>query len=135
MLLGERNYEGSKMTDSLINEVEKRELLEQQRMIFEAGAQRTDKRTGSFSFLTWPFLIAPLIASKEFLLATLNPAAAAEEDGKAALASVPAVEHRVIPAFSNLSWLQLIPRRRKMPWCRWLAMSMPRPSRWHEIRK
>jgi hypothetical protein len=43
---------------------------------FEAGAQRTDKRTGSFSFLTWPFLIAPLIASKEFLLATLNPAAA-----------------------------------------------------------
>ena len=64
-------------------EVEKRELFEQQRKIFEAGAQRADKRTGSFSFLTWPFFIAPLIASEEFLAATFKSAAAEEEDAKA----------------------------------------------------
>src|SRR4030081_217449 len=68
------------------NEIEKRELFEQQQMIFEAGAQRADKRTGSFSFLTWPFFIAPLIANEEFLAATFNSAAAEEEDAKAARA-------------------------------------------------
>src|SRR3979490_386209 len=67
-----------------MNEVEKRELFEQQRKIFEAGAQRTDKRTGSFSFLTWPFFIAPLIAGEEFLAATFKSAAA--EDARAAQA-------------------------------------------------
>ena len=41
------------------NEVETRELFEQQVKNFEAGAQRTDKRTGSFSFLTWPLTTAP----------------------------------------------------------------------------
>ena len=59
-----------------MNAVEKRELFEQQQKIFEAGAQRADKRAGSFSFLTWPFFIAPLIASEEFLAATFNSAAA-----------------------------------------------------------
>ena len=68
-----------------MTEIEKRELFDQQRKIFEAGAQRVDKRAGSFSFLTWPFFIAPLIAGEEFLAATFN-SAAAEEDAKAALA-------------------------------------------------
>ena len=68
-----------------MNEVEKRELFEQEQKIFEAGAQRANKRAGSFSFLTWPFFIAPLIAGEEFLAATFN-SAAAEEDAKAALA-------------------------------------------------
>src|SRR3982074_713922 len=67
-----------------MNEVEKRELFEQKRKIFEAGAQGTDKRTGSFSFLTWPFFIAPLIAGEEFLAATFKSAAA--EDARAAQA-------------------------------------------------
>src|SRR3979411_1392685 len=67
-----------------MNEVEKRELFEQGRKIFEAGAQRADKRTGSFSFLTWPFFIAPLIAGEEFLAATFKSAAA--EDARAAQA-------------------------------------------------
>ena len=44
-----------------------------------------DKRAGSLSFLTWPFLIAPLIAGEEFLAAAFNPAAA-KEQAKAALA-------------------------------------------------
>jgi hypothetical protein len=65
-----------------MNEIEKRELFEQQRKIFEAGTQRADKRTGSFSFLTWPFFIAPLIASEEFLAATFKSAAAENEDAK-----------------------------------------------------
>src|SRR3979490_2536753 len=69
-----------------MNEVEKRELFEQERKIFEAGAQRADKRTGSFSFLTWSFFIAPLIACEEFLAATFKSAAAEEEDAKAAQA-------------------------------------------------
>jgi len=68
-------------------EIEKRELLEQQQKIFEAGAQRADKRAGSFSFLTWPFFIAPLIAGEEFLSATLKAEAGEEEDGKATQAS------------------------------------------------
>ena len=68
-------------------EIEKRELTEQQQKILEAGAQRADKRTGSFSFLTWPFFIAPLIAGEEFLSATLKAAAGEEEDGKATQAS------------------------------------------------
>src|SRR5882724_5365962 len=66
-----------------MNEIEKRELFEQQRKIFEAGTQRADKRTGSFSFLTWPFFIAPLIANEEFLAATFKTAAAENEDAKA----------------------------------------------------
>jgi hypothetical protein len=43
-------------------EIKDRDLFEQQQNIFEAGARRADKRTGSFSFLTWPFFIGPLIA-------------------------------------------------------------------------
>src|SRR3954471_4615204 len=66
-----------------MTEVEKRELLEHQQKIFEAGAQRADKRTGSFSFLTWPFFIAPLIAGEEFLATTLKAEAGEEDDGKA----------------------------------------------------
>jgi hypothetical protein len=66
-----------------MNGVEKRELFEQQRKIFEAGAQRADRRTGSFSFLTLPFFIAPLIANEEFLAATFKSAAAEEENAKA----------------------------------------------------
>src|SRR5882672_7020099 len=69
-----------------MNEAEKRALFEQQRKTFDVGAQRAEKRAGSFSFLTWPFFIAPLIASEEFLAATFNSAAAEEEDAKAALA-------------------------------------------------
>ena len=65
-----------------MNEIEKRELIEQQRKIFEAGARRADKRTGSFNFLTWSFFIAPLIASKEFFAATGK--SAAPEDALAA---------------------------------------------------
>jgi hypothetical protein len=68
---------------AIMNEIEKRELIEQQRKIFEAGTQRVDKRTGSFSFLTWPFFLAPLIASDEFLGATFKSAAAEEHDAKA----------------------------------------------------
>ena len=67
-------------------EVEKRELIEQERKIFEAGVQRVDKRSGSFSFLTWSFFIAPLIACEEFLAAPFKSAAAEEEDAKAARA-------------------------------------------------
>jgi len=72
-----------------MSEIEERDLFEQERKIFEAGAQRTDKRTGSFSFLTWPFFIAPLIASESFSdAATLSSGAPEDEDGKAAQASV-----------------------------------------------
>src|SRR3954454_9952185 len=67
-----------------MNEIEKRELIEQQRKIFEAGTQRADKRTGFFSFLTWSFFTAPLIASKEVLAAASKSAVAAEEDAIAA---------------------------------------------------
>ena len=70
-----------------MNEIEKRELFEQQRKIFEAGTQRADKRTGSFSFLTWPFFIAPLIAGEEFRAATFKSSSAEEEDAKAARAA------------------------------------------------
>src|SRR6266403_1474620 len=69
-----------------MNEVEKRELFEQHRKIFEAGVQRADKRPGSFSFLTWSFFIAPLIACEEFLAAMFKSAAAEEEDAKTAQA-------------------------------------------------
>src|SRR3979411_2399426 len=69
-----------------MNEIEKRELFEQQRKIFEAGVQRADKRSGSFSFLTWSFFIAPLIACEEFLAAMFKSAAAEEEDAKTAQA-------------------------------------------------
>jgi cytoskeletal protein RodZ len=69
-----------------MNDVEKRGLFEQQQKIFEAGAQRADKRTGSFSFLTWSFFIAPLIACEEFLAAMFKSAAAVEEDAKTAQA-------------------------------------------------
>jgi hypothetical protein len=72
-----------------MNEVEKRELFEQQRGIFEAGAQRADRRTGSFTFLTWPFFIAPLLANEEFLAGTFKSAAAEEEDARAARANAP----------------------------------------------
>src|SRR5882672_7299025 len=68
---------------AVMKEVEKRELIEEERKIFEAGAQRADKRTGSFSFLTWSFFIAPLIACEEFIAATFKSAAAEENDPKA----------------------------------------------------
>src|SRR3979411_2257812 len=71
---------------AVMKEIEKRELFEQERKIFEAGVQRADKRSGSFSFLTWSFFIAPLIACEEFLAATFKSAAADEEDAKAAQA-------------------------------------------------
>src|ERR1700694_1920097 len=67
-----------------MNEVEKRELFEQERKIFEAGGQRADKRSGSFSFLTWSFFIAPLIACEEFLAAPFKAAAAEAEEAEAA---------------------------------------------------
>jgi hypothetical protein len=70
-----------------MSEIEKRELIEQQRKILEAGAQRADKRTGSFSFLTWSFFIAPLIVGEESSAATLKFAPAGEEDAKAAQAN------------------------------------------------
>ena len=73
---------------AIMNDVEKRELFEQERKIFEAGAQRVDRRTGSFSFLTWPFFIAlaPLIANEEFLAATFKSGAPEQEDAKVASA-------------------------------------------------
>ena len=42
-----------------MNEIEKRELFEQQQKIFEARAQRMAKRSGSFNFLTWAVLHCP----------------------------------------------------------------------------
>jgi hypothetical protein len=74
------------MKAAVMREVEKRELIEQERKIFEAGVQRAEKRSGSFSFLTWSFFIAPLIACEEFLAAPFKSAAAEEEDAKAARA-------------------------------------------------
>jgi hypothetical protein len=62
-----------------MNKIEKRELVEQQRNVFEAGMRRADKRTGSFSFLTWAFFLAPLMVSKEFLGGKIVFAAAADE--------------------------------------------------------
>jgi hypothetical protein len=67
-----------------MNEIEKRELVEQQQKILEAATQRADKRTGFFSFLTWPFFIAPLIFNEEFLAATQRSGAAEQEDSKVA---------------------------------------------------
>ncbi|SCB54801.1 hypothetical protein GA0061098_103069, partial [Bradyrhizobium shewense] len=67
-----------------MQQVEKRELFEQERKIFEAGVQRADKRSGSFSFLTWSFFIAPLIACEEFLAAPFKSALAEHEDATAA---------------------------------------------------
>jgi hypothetical protein len=59
--------------EAVMNWIEKHELLEQRGKIFEAGVQRADKRLGSFSFLTWSFFIAPLIACEEFFAAMFNP--------------------------------------------------------------
>jgi hypothetical protein len=70
-----------------MNKIEKRELVEQQRKIFEAGAQRVDRRTGSFTFLTWSFFLAPLVAVEEFLSSTIRSAAAEEENARAAQAA------------------------------------------------
>src|SRR3981189_458902 len=86
-----------------MNDVEKRELLEQQRQIFEAGVQRVDKRAGSFSFLTWPFFIAPLITSEEFLAAMFKSAAALEEDAKTAQAGAAPQAANDHPPASDLS--------------------------------
>jgi hypothetical protein len=85
-----------------MNEIEKRELIEQQRKIFEAGTQRADKRTGSFSFLTWPFFIAPLIASEEFSAATFQSAAAEERDANAAKAGAALWAANDDPPMTNL---------------------------------
>ncbi|WP_338320099.1 hypothetical protein, partial [Bradyrhizobium ottawaense] len=71
---------------AVMQQVEKRELFEQERKIFEAGVQRADKRSGSFSFLTWSFFIAPLIACEEFLAAPFKSALAEQEDATAAQA-------------------------------------------------
>jgi hypothetical protein len=71
-----------------MSKTEKRELIEQRRKIFEAGAQRVDRRTGSFSFLTWSFFLAPLIAVEAFLSSTFGSAAGEEEDAKAVQAGV-----------------------------------------------
>src|SRR3981189_249630 len=98
-MLSGRVVESNGGKSAVMNEVEKRELFEQERKIFEAGAQRADKRTGSFSFLTWPFFIAPLIASEEFLAATFKSSAAEEEDAKAARAgAAPQAENDDPPA-------------------------------------
>src|SRR5438874_2078249 len=86
-----------------MNEIEKRELFEQQRKIFEAGAQQVDKRTGSFSFLTWSFFIAPLIACEEFLAAMFKSAAAVEEDSNAAQAGAAPQAADDHPPMSDLS--------------------------------
>ena len=71
-----------------MNEIEKRELIEQQRKILETGTQRADRRSGFFSFLTWPFFIAPLFASEDFLAATQKARAGEPEDSKAHSASL-----------------------------------------------
>src|SRR4030081_1656604 len=86
-----------------MNEVEKPELFEQERKSFEAGVQRADKRAGSFSFLTWPFFIAPLITSEEFLAAMFKSAAALEEDAKAAQAGAAPQAANDHPPASDLS--------------------------------
>jgi hypothetical protein len=86
-----------------MNEVEQRELSEQQRKIFEAGVQRTDKRSGSFSFLTWPFFIAPLIACEAFLAAMFRSAAAEEEEAKTAQAGAALQAANDHPPTSDLS--------------------------------
>src|SRR5438105_2772268 len=86
-----------------MNDVEKRELFEQQRKIFEAGVQRADKRAGSFSFLTWSFFIAPLIACEEFLAAMFKSAAAVEEDAKTAQAGAAPQAANDHPPASDLS--------------------------------
>jgi hypothetical protein len=86
-----------------MNDVEKRELFEQQRKIFEAGVQRADKRAGSFSFLTWSFFIAPLIACEEFLAAMFKSAAAVEEDAKIAQAGAAPQAANDHPPPSDLS--------------------------------
>src|SRR2546429_9940197 len=85
-----------------MNEIEKRELFEQQRNIFEAGVQRADKRSGFFSFLTWSFFIAPLIACEEFLAAMFK-SAAAEEDAKTAQAGAAPQAANDHPPASDLS--------------------------------
>src|SRR3979409_297225 len=83
--------------------VEKRELFEQERKIFEAGAQRADKRSGSFSFLTWSFFIAPLIACEEFLAAPFKSAAAEDEERKDAQAGAAPQAANDHPPASDLS--------------------------------
>ena len=80
------------------HEVEKRELFEQERKIFEAGAQRADKRASSFSFLTWPFFIAPLIACEEFLAAVFKSAAAEEYAKNAQVGAAPQAANDHPPA-------------------------------------
>src|SRR3954453_3412566 len=84
-------------------EIEKRELFEQQQKIFESRAQRMAKRSGSFSFLTWSFFIAPLIACEEFLAAMFKSAAAEEEDAKTAQAGAAPQAANDHPPASDLS--------------------------------
>src|SRR3979409_29027 len=50
--------------------------------MFEAGVQPARRRAGSFSFLTWSFFIAPLIACEEFLAAMFKSAEAVEENAE-----------------------------------------------------
>src|ERR1700704_636676 len=88
---------------TIMNEIEDRELIEQQRKIFEAGTQRADRRTGSFSFSTWSFFIAPLIACEEFLAAMFKSAAAEEEDAKTAQAGAAPQAANDHPPTSDLS--------------------------------
>jgi hypothetical protein len=89
----------------IVNKIEKRELIEQRRKVFEAGTQRVDKRTGSPSFLTWAFFIAPLIAGRDFLDLG-RQAAAAEEHATAAHKSSavhPANDDTAVTDFSQTS--------------------------------
>ncbi len=86
-----------------MNEIEKRELFEQQQKIFEARAQRMAKRSGSFNFLTWASFIAPLIACEEFLAATFKSAAAEEQGAKAAQADASPQAASDDPAASDSS--------------------------------
>ncbi|HXL63149.1 MAG TPA: hypothetical protein VN959_21190 [Mycobacterium sp.] len=65
--------------------------------------QRADKRSGSFSFLTWSFFIAPLIACEEFLAAMFKSAAAEEEGAKTAQAAAAPQAANDHPPTSDLS--------------------------------
>src|SRR3954451_21941102 len=86
-----------------MHQIEKRDLLERERKIFEAGVQRADKRSGSFNFLTWSFFIAPLIACEEFLVATFKSAAAEQEAAKTAQAGAASQAANDDPSAIDLS--------------------------------
>ncbi|MGY3080263.1 hypothetical protein ACVWZZ_006671 [Bradyrhizobium sp. LM6.10] len=121
-----------------MHQVEKRELFDQGRKIFEAGVQRADKRSGSFSFLTWSFFIAPLIACEEFLAAPFKSALAEQEDATAARAGAgPQATNDELPASDPAK-----PRARRMkgpkggpPRWRRMRLSSIRPGSWRSRMK